>query len=720
MKKSIVIATFLVVGAGATGASALVDPYRGSDTLFNVTTQAIAAAGLKPTNAYVGGGSGNAESAMVGPTAPYSASAALQQTGPMSRMMKNASNLCSFNGGSNGSKDTSASSIAIGLDAVDIMSSTLAGGSTACNGTADNTGTGLAYSGTTGVFAGGNTGQTWKWVLALVYGGKDLSPGGVTDCNSTARQALVANWSKLFQNGCKGDSICGAGTFANGTLWHAFRRDDTSGTSDVFASLLGLSPSTSSSANNGFGTSPYCNALNWDTSTGNANCALGAHKQWTGPGGILDPVANDGVHRRPPVGTWGDNPDPTQGALGADVLPTQFQDNDPIRRTCQGSVTGNHNKIGEEVCNLDGKLGLVLPMPDSDWMLQHTPPLKQYPTNVCNSFIAGKAAKVFTCAIRGTGTFHSGECPNGDSLTNGGCWVPVDTVNNTSQCTASKATSAPTHVRTLNNPDGRTYNVQMRDGTMGSGTIGYAQYPVPSIGATFDFAGGYSRIHEAETIVGSSVVACQMEDMTDQIGCLMQADPCSIGYAGNEGLTFASRTNGAKGLGGTAGGVASERVDQIQATTASVQKLGTKGEYELSRKVYFASLPGFNHVAASTGDPQAADELTLAKFEATAAKINPILTSDGFFTLGSQSPAGTDTPFCEDFNEQNICGASSNTNGCTGNPSGIPTKGTICGDGVQGPYEECDDGVKNGTTGDHCSLTCRCTLDFNNSTGHCN
>jgi hypothetical protein len=704
MKKSIVIATFLVVGAAATGAAAIVSPYQGSDTLYNVTTQAIAAAGISPSNAYVGGGSGNGQSAMVKGT---------QQTAPMSRMLNNGGGICTFGGGTAGSKDTSASGIVIGLDAVDILSSQTAGGAAACNGTADNTGTGLAFSGTSGVFASGNTGQTWKWVLALVYGGKDLSNGTV-DCNSAARKALVANWSNLFQNGCaNGTSACSAAPI-NGALWHAYRRDDTSGTSDVFASILGLSPSTSNSANNGFGTSPYCNALNWDTSTANANCALGTNKQWTGPGGILDPVANDGVHRRPPPGTWGDNPDPSQGALGADVLPTQFQDNDPIRRTCLGGSTNNHNRVGEEVCNLDGALGLVVPMVDSDWMTRLPTPLKQYPTNTCTTFLLGKPVNVFTCAIRGSGTHHSGECPNGDALIAGGCMVPVDSVNSTSQCVASKATVAALQNRTLGSPDGRHYNVQMRDGTVAEPTIGFAQYSIPSLGTSVDFAAGYNRIHEAETTVGPSVVACQMVDMTDQIGCLAQADPCSIGYAGDGSKLFAGRTNGASTLGGTAGAIDSIRVAQIYPNAASVQKLGTAGEYQLSRKLYFNSVEGFANVT------NAPDETLLAKDEATATFINPILTSNGFFTLGAQSPATTDTPFCEDFNEQTICGAAANVNGCTGNPTGIPTANTICGDGVLQAYEECDNGPANGTSGNHCSLTCRCTLDFNETTGACN
>ena len=84
MKKSIATATFLVIGAAATGVAALPNPYQGSDTLFNVTTQAIAAAGLTPTGAYVGGGSGNGATAM----SNASLAAATQQTAPMSRMMK--------------------------------------------------------------------------------------------------------------------------------------------------------------------------------------------------------------------------------------------------------------------------------------------------------------------------------------------------------------------------------------------------------------------------------------------------------------------------------------------------------------------------------------------------------------------------------------------------------------------------------------------------------
>jgi hypothetical protein len=494
MKKSIIVAAIMAAGAGVTGVSAasLNAPYQGSDTLFNLTQSAIGDIGtIGPQTAYVGGGSGNGQSAMAAGGGAFST--ASQQTAPMSRMVNNGGSACKFNSDSTatGVNLTSASGIVVGLDAVDVLSSTNSGGQT--TGTTCNAaGEGLAANGTSGIFAGTGT-QNWKWVLALVYGGKDLSPGGITDCNSAARQNLVSNWSKLFQAGCtpssaagpsgtSAASVCGAGTPANGALWHAFRRDEASGTSDVFSSLIGISPSTSNSAVNGFGTSPYCNALNWDTQAGNAtNCNFGPHDQWTGPGGIVDPAsacvistgacttAGAGNHRRPPPGTWGDAPDSSQTTNSADVLATQMQDNDPIRRPCLGGGTNNHARAGEEVCNLDGALGLVVPMVDTDWITTLAAPNnKQYPTNNCNGFAPGRSANVLNCAPRGTSK-HSGECANGDQLIGGACSVPIDATNNTSQCVATAATFAPLHARTIGLASGRHFNVEMRDGSVNTG-----------------------------------------------------------------------------------------------------------------------------------------------------------------------------------------------------------------------------------------------------------
>jgi hypothetical protein len=684
MKSTIAIAAFLVAGASAAGVGAIVKPYYGTDSRW--PSDAISAAGVTPLDAYVGGGSDLGQGAMNGDLGSHPT----QQTAPMSRMMNDFNQLCNFGGGTFGSKMTHASGIVLGLDAVEVVASAQSGAAPACNGTADNTGTGLAYR------------QDWRYVLALVYGGLDISTG-ITDCDQPARRDLVKNWSNIFQNGCANPVVaCSASSFTGGALWHAFRPDDASAISDIFASAIGLVGSPLVSANSGFGATPYCNAINWDTSAANANCALGAHKQWVGPGGVFEA---DGVHKRPPPGTWGDNPDPGQGALGADVLPTQFQDNDPIRRRCFGTATNVHARSGEEVCNIDGALGLVLPIPSSEFLFDILDPstglpLRQYPTNTCNTFAFGKAPLVFTCALRGVGTKHSGECPNGDALIAGGCLVPIDSVNQTSQCVATRATVAALQSRTLGNPDGRIYNVHVRDGTTTEPTIGYAEYPNPALGTTLNFVGGYGRIHEVETIVGSSLAACQYVSATDQIACLTQADPCSIGLSGHGATTFANRA--APG-GQTPGAIGDLRVNQIAPSATSIQQLGLAGAYPLAHKVYFNSVVGFGNIGSSN-----LDELTLAKFLANPAHINPLFAVYSIYSLGPRSPAGSDTPFCEDFNEQLDCHAASNANGCAGNPAGLPTVSTVCGNDSVEAFEECDLGANNGVPkSPFCSVDCR-------------
>ena len=232
----------------------------------------------------------------------------------------------------------------------------------------------------------------------------------------------------------------------------------------------------------GFGTSPYCNALNWDSNkTTNTNCVAGAGKQFIGPGGVpqgfcaanpsvacvvsalfcgpgsdpvrlglrcdpapasntcggtgqcvvtnapcaagdvCQPLAGDN-HRRPPLNTWGDDPDPNtnlRGEADADVLSTSFQDNDPIRRVCVGTANYNILRDGEEVCNRNGTLGLVVPIAASDFIATLPDPnhpgqnLVQFPMNQCGSFSLGASAAVLTCAPRNTAK-HASVCPNGD------------------------------------------------------------------------------------------------------------------------------------------------------------------------------------------------------------------------------------------------------------------------------------------------------------------
>jgi hypothetical protein len=810
MKTSLAIVTALLAGASITGASAIVAPMFGSDTLFNVTNGVITNLGITPATAYVAGGSGTGQNAML---------AKGQVAAPMSKMVTNGA--CGFNDSTKaGLGDGNTSGIVVALDAVDVLAATGllndtegGGGTSVCNGSADNTATGLAYNSTiagtaaqvaagSAIFtvASGTTApnQNWKWILALIYGGKDYSTN-VVDCNQVSRKTLVNNWSNLFQNGtcsnsnttCQGLSAAvNGGDGVHTPLWHAFRRDEASGTSDVFSSILGLSPSTSQTAVNGFGASPYCNAINWDvTSDTTGTCALGNHDQFSGPGGIIDPLskctigatptcgaAGTGTHRMPPLvpgawnnnvgGVWGLNPNVSKATCNHqtadatqciyDVLPTDMQDNDPIRRPCQGvGKTGVAAAAGEEVCNLDNALGLVLAVPAADFIGRAPPTglgLPQYPAGTCGPLLFGNAPNVFTCAPGNL--VHSGECPNGDSLVGGQCSVPVLKGTGASGsvgqvCLASKTTVSNITNRTTlglaggnpaGSPDGRAFNLHMYNSAV-DGSITYIEQVVQNVvngvstPLSRDFVGGMGRIHQTETMVGTAAVGCQELDATDNIGCLVQADPCSIGYAGDGAKTWNKRSNGANAQPAVSG-TDSSRVAQIYPTATSVNLLGQANEYAIGRKLYYNSLVGFAAIGStnitSTGAPDP-DELAIAEYEssytANAGAFATIIGGDGYFQV-TNGPLGN-APFCEDYNEGIVCQTSTVTavnaqNGCTTNvgltghggtvPSepvsanslSAPTQSTVCGNGKIEAYEECDNGASNGLSGNFCSTTCRC------------
>jgi hypothetical protein len=845
MRTSLVIATLAVVGAGAVsvGATFATQAFNGSDTLYDLTNAAIPAAGLGASGDYQGGGSGAGESNM-------SSNPPKQWMAPMSKMMTSVT--CgAFQG------PTHASGVVIGLDAVDIYSSTFSGATSGCSNqsTAGTNGLGLAYSTSIPYTdVNGNaqtlTFQNWTDVLALLYGGLDksklsgsgTSQVGISDCDSPQRKALVANWAYLFEaNGLTGSSAstcssnpssacttasysAGSGTLTiGGALWHAFRRDDASGTSDAFAGLIGLgslyatasgsypsatvgsggtastiytnssgaaiSYAVSEQKNNGFGITPYCNALNWDTTANNepsstSHCALGANKQLIGPGGVPQLFCSvggaacpsgsttsttcnstgtcqwDGIHRRPPPNTWGDQSFVAASKnIGYDVMPTFMQDNDPIRRTCIGKV----NFIGviapaEEVCNIDnpkgpgfgapGQLGLVLPMPEVDWLANAscftvggsttTAACPQFPTTKCNAFNSGGEIAVAHCATAGT---SNQVCPDG-AAPNGGCQMPgtdLASNNGVSLC-ENNASKWPTGTDTTQN-DGRIFNLVAYNGQATGGPV---LFTIPGTSTTVSFTGMFARLHQTLPIWDTSVSSsppnlpgssqaqqgCQMTDMTDQIACLTQADPCSVGYAGDGGKLWYQH----EGLSLSTAGTDAMEVAQVYPTTSGVQS----GTYKVWRKLYYNSSNGFDLIDGGTTYTDSKGvtdnglaELALGQYESNTASITPLLSTYGFFAMGHSPNGGGNTPFCEDFNEAMLCsGTTTNLNACNFNtnalsvannsavanaggstaipsdPSSVPdasTTSTVCGNGVVEAFEDCDWALTPST----CSKTCR-------------
>ncbi len=752
MKTSLFVATLAVVGAGAVsaGATFALQPFVGSDTEFNIQNDAIKFTGLGNQLAgeldYSGGGSGGAENAMT-------ANPPTQLIGPMSKMMT--STTCNVAP----AKYTHASGIAFGLDAVNVYSAASAGGATTCNGvdqnaTSDNQGLGLNYDAAIPDAAGGPANipfGNWTDMLALLYGGLDKTTH-ITDCASPKRQALVATWSNLFESHCaNGNTTCTTATFAsttqptggfkiNGQLWHAFRRDDNSGTSDVFATLLGLGnitatnsgtaylaanvssagPAASNKANTGFGASPYCNVINWDTTSANKTvgneCGLGHLKQFVGPGGVAQGscsaagsrngvgcdvvgaastcadgtscgagtaqsscidgsacsacacTAIDAIHKRPPYLTWGTVADsslanPSDGLTNAAaVLPTSYQDNDPIRRPCLGLAGDITDNPGEEVCNRDGTLGLVLPIPPVDFV----PAARQFPSPATNSVqgnsLGTSAFNVFSCAmLAGNAGLAPGGCPNGDTTFGGGCIAA--TVDNSN----TLVYAGPNDSQTLGNYtiyDGRIYNLTLTDGAGG-----YTNFNIPAVSKTFGlaFAGDYGRIHQSTVLwdktAGSTGLRCeghrlQRSGRDSPARPPGSGGPCSVAYAGDSAATWCEQN---PSLCTSVGGTDAKqdpvrmRIAQIQATKTTIRN----GAYFLWRKIYLNSSLGFDNLGSVVTSrrrrtPQCAARARRVP-ESNTASISNILGLEGFFTFGPTGPNGADTPLCEDFNEQMLC-----------------------------------------------------------------
>lgn len=77
--------------------------------------------------------------------------------------------------------------------------------------------------------------------------------------------------------------------------------------------------------------------------------------------------------------------------------------------------------------------------------------------------------------------------------------------------------------------DGRSYNLQVYNG-VGSSTA-VAQYVNFSVGSVaLPDTGAFARIHQKDTMVAGLSV-CHLGGATQQIGCLVNADPSSLGMA---------------------------------------------------------------------------------------------------------------------------------------------------------------------------------------------
>jgi hypothetical protein len=501
--RRILLAT-LLLGLGTSAASAQL-ALNGSDTLFDFTKQLMTQCGTDPAKiSYLGGGSGLGESNMTNGS---------QQIAPMSRTLSGSANI--LTGQSQGCK--------VALDAIGIL---------ADNNEPNNCNTAVysahmqvdpASNGVPGFDDGKGTASCvdcvdgdndgtvdeyvftdWREVLRIVYGGQTehrVVPSACTEatiartaigtqaCNSDVRNTLVNNWEHLFQ---EGSGCNGTDPDACTQLRHAFRRDDASGTTDLFLETIGL-PKISTTVTSGT-SKPFCNgAEQEDEDPIRRNCS---EVNLDGDEQVCNSVA------RSSLGPTNNSPDNTTSQIG-----------------WRGGPTSNPPDANS------ADLGLVLSV-----VIPPTGPYQD--TTACSTAPLGGS---FRYAPMPPAALQSQQkCPDGNKRVGGQCQWPARKVGTSFLfgC-VNKKRNLP-GARLIANMDGRVYNMIPRnaDGSMQTvervvGTL-LTAIQVPVHHAIY-------RLHETTVMPGGVATTgggCQFVDATDQIGCLVHASPCSIGYAG--------------------------------------------------------------------------------------------------------------------------------------------------------------------------------------------
>jgi hypothetical protein len=449
--------------------------------------------------------------------------------------------------------------------------------------------------------------QTWQEVLALLYAGyvdPALHPGDPEtgkNCASSLRWVLANQYGNLFEA-----PLCTFGTSCGQLpLQHVFRLDDGKDTSVLFAQVLGVptpvvnqNPVPLNLGNFSLGSDPFCNDLANNTLVGGMINGVPAASDANPAWGTLWPGSN------PPTAIPNDDQDfdPIRRLCAGTAFNSLKGEQvceratfDVIHPTCTGTGLGtcpssyyfpfgnSEYCLGGQCWDLEGTLGLVLPIITTttigtDAVNPHlndqynvvTTPGTPATTNPCctNLETINKCVSVTQVNTISVPNGHSqplaGLCPNGDeSQTAGGtCWTPVDANGNPNcwttappqlcngaDCTQGAinrfgtTTGGGPDVRTI---DSRVYNLYSYTFLAGAWQPNVDDYGRPVTGAFY-------RIHTSQSMLPTALGSCSatkpgtpvcaMADPSEQIGCLVQASPCSIGYSNLAGATAFGTTN---------------------------------------------------------------------------------------------------------------------------------------------------------------------------------
>jgi hypothetical protein len=685
MRTSIAGAAFLLVGAGAATVAAVDTTgnniaLNGSDTLFDVTQAVLASCATAFSDftadaiTYQGGGSGVGAGAQGLNT---------QQIAPSSRAYKN-SEYCAIAAPASA---LASEGLLVGIDGLAVVANPT---NSCSSSSANGFGGGVTMAVTTDGTAGGATPPPTcpgcdgsnNYVFAnsfdalkVLYFGLHHDGASTYDCASPVRKTLIRQWHNLFTSDCAaGDATCAGG------LSHAWRRSDLSGTTDAFVSIL--NPPAKAGNAVGIGTL--------------SNVPVGATKK-------MNPFCNTSdANASPPTISFGGSGD--------------FQDLDPVRTNCVAGKDGvcGPSKVGITP-NFAGDMGIVLPvlLPDATTALS----TDVFPLVQCS----GSCTTV--APIRGPNIPSGYKCPSGNAPVLGLCFMPY-TGSFDPRCFSVNTNKC---VDVVGKPDGRQYNkpVIVLATQIPSGRRGTTPYQFALDANNRIMDGSFYRVHSIhagannvpDATVGETGL-CNENDDTSQIGCLVDSDPCSVGFAGREGARFYPGTGTpptpqpgplkALAINGTP--PFTPGLDPDLAVKNLLAAPGTTPLYPMARRLYVNSIYGFGNLIGGERELSQCYANNSIVTAAVTGRFVPVPGGVQCLDFPEElTTTATPAPNVQGTGNVAIGGCGSGTgftghNACT-DPATAPA---ICGDGViaAGFGEQCDPpaGSGSGSCDSNCKL----------------
>jgi ABC-type phosphate transport system substrate-binding protein len=403
------------------------------------------------------------------------------------------------------------------------------------------------------------------------------------DCANPIRGVLLSSWSQIIRS-----PLCTSATPECVKLRHAYRRDDLSGTTDAFQAIVGLVsiPNFTTLTNAGPNreiadlastANPFCNAgtaaMNKGFSDG---LDLDPYRRACIAGPAPDRLGLESVCQA--AGTANNGDVSCYPAGGTPATYPQRERSSPQRRGVGngGSVDTLAAFQTEYLANATRPrcLGVVqtISIPQdltgaTVWANTRYPQGGNCTPGV-RSFVNPLPANTILC-------------PDGSIKAAGGtCRLPQNTANGRFDCIVDSPLPAGAGIS-----DARVFNLGPVNnlGNMAALLDSYTNPNFPTTNLR-RFARRYYGVHMVRpdnsgsppTIAGS----CQFETDTSQIGCLVKASPCSIGFAGREAVDAVAPLNNV-----------SLRIQGVEPTITTIQNLATGGTpvYPLARKLWFNS-----------------------------------------------------------------------------------------------------------------------------------